>query len=81
MASKKTILVIEDEHAIRDAISYTLQTAGYRVTVQGFQRHLDIGDRGAVRIDHCARHADLGKDKVERQQTDGADHPFHSATG
>lgn len=26
------ILVIEDEHAIRDAITYTLQTAGYQVT-------------------------------------------------
>jgi CheY-like chemotaxis protein len=26
------ILVIEDEHAIRDAITYTLQTDGYQVT-------------------------------------------------
>jgi CheY-like chemotaxis protein/nitrogen-specific signal transduction histidine kinase len=33
------ILVIEDEHAIRDAISYTLQTAGYRVTEAATGQH------------------------------------------
>ena len=31
-AAVPDILVIDDEHAIRDAIAYTLQAAGYQVT-------------------------------------------------